>query len=433
MRPPYTLSTAPILTLSTNPLLRFFAFSLREALARAGDGAGIKKFFSLWDGNGDGRLSTKEFERITHDLGFDSITKDLQMMCALIQCTAALPRTVRRQLADGCLPSCPAEQHCNHKEPTDRCTASRSTSRARDRCDADGDRDVTLSEMTRALRLRTSGKRAHDFVRTASRIAKAAKEAGGRVSRWGAVRETHEHSGAAGFVDMKDAQSGKVRNGASATKGRAQILLDVDTQLAIAAAFSKVDTTARTRKGAFYRPEDERTRAAEDVGPALSVLRSWMRKMGLSPLDVFQSWDVDGSYQLTRHELHRGLRAIGLTLSKELLTLVFDHLAEGYHLTYDEWKVWFDSTSAFEQGGDAEDEEERRARAAVTIQRHVRSRTARKRRKSVERQGVRSRAGVVEGERTRSPWHGQLVEGGMDMDDGDVEVGQGALVLPELA
>ena len=170
-------------------------------------------------------------------------------------------------------------------------------------CDTDSREGITLSEMTRALRLRTSGKRAHDFVRTASRIAKEAKEAGGRASRWHTVRETQAMSGADGFVDMKDAVSGKVRNGASAVKGRAQITLDGHTALAITAAFSKVDTTVRTRKNAFYSPEDERTRAAEDVGPALSMLRSWMRAAGLTPLDVFQSWDVDGSYQVTRHEL----------------------------------------------------------------------------------------------------------------------------------
>ena len=83
-------------------------------------------------------------------------------------------------------------------------------------CDTDSREGITLSEMTRALRLRTSGKRAHDFVRTASRIAKEAKEAGGRASRWHTVRETQAMSGADGFVDMKDAVSGKVRNGASA-------------------------------------------------------------------------------------------------------------------------------------------------------------------------------------------------------------------------
>ena len=304
-------------------LTEFFAFSLREALARALDGRGLDPFFRLWDSNHDGSLDKKELASVSHELGFDAITNELLRIC-----------------------------------------------------DEDHNGLVSLGDMTRALRLRTSGKtdKAVEFVRMACLAARSAKE---ETSRWGILKRQLTLEGAHGFTDTAadEAEHRKLRE---ALLGRTNGLLDAHTALAITAALGKVDLTKR--KDAFYDATDESTRKSEDVAPALAILRSWMRQQGLRALDTFQSWDIDGSYLLTRHELGRGFKELGLHLSKELLTLIFDYLAEGHHLTYDEWKGWYETTSKFELGsGGPEDEGERRRLAAVTIQRRVRQLLERKR------------------------------------------------------
>ena len=51
--------------------------------------------------------------------------------------------------------------------------------------------------------------------------------------------------------------------------------MDPETHLAITTALGHVDQEAK--RSTFYDPTAEETRKAEDVGQALSMLRSWMR------------------------------------------------------------------------------------------------------------------------------------------------------------
>ena len=55
----------------------FFAFSLREALARALDGHGVlQDFLSLWDKDAHQALSVKEFRNVAKDLGFTKVSTE---------------------------------------------------------------------------------------------------------------------------------------------------------------------------------------------------------------------------------------------------------------------------------------------------------------------------------------------------------------------
>ena len=278
----------------------------------------MHQFFRLWDSNHDGSLEKNELASVAQTLGFHAVTNELLRIC-----------------------------------------------------DEDCDGRVGLGDMMRALRLRTAGKsdKAVEFVRMACLAARNGKE---ETSRWGILKRHRRLEGAEGFTDAaaEEAEHRRLRQellGAGSSKG----LLDAHTALAVTAALGKIDLTKR--KDAFYDAADEATRDAEDVAPALSILRSWMRQQGLRALDTFQSWDTDGSYLLTRHELGRGLKELGLHLSKQLLTLIFDYLAVGHHLTYDEWKGWYETTSSFERGEvGPQDAAERERQAAVIIQRRVR-------------------------------------------------------------
>ncbi len=56
----------------------FFAFSLREALARSRDGSGVlRDFLNLWDHDIDQALDVTEFGEVARALGFESVTEDL--------------------------------------------------------------------------------------------------------------------------------------------------------------------------------------------------------------------------------------------------------------------------------------------------------------------------------------------------------------------
>ena len=55
----------------------FFAFSLREALARALDGHGVlQDFLSLWDKDAHQALSVSEFRNVAKDLGFTKVSTE---------------------------------------------------------------------------------------------------------------------------------------------------------------------------------------------------------------------------------------------------------------------------------------------------------------------------------------------------------------------
>lgn len=148
-------------------------------------------------------------------------------------------------------------------------------------------------------------------------------------------------------------------------------VMDATTSLAIITALRKVDLSARG--GAFYDPRDEENRRKEDVSGALNILRSWMRKTGMRPLDIFQAWDASGDFGLTRKELGAGLAKFGLSLTPDLLTLVFDHMATGYHMSYDELRRWLESTKKSDLSI-----EEREHQAATYIQACIRGRKQRR-------------------------------------------------------
>ena len=63
----------------TLSMTEFFAFSLREGLSR-GRGS-IDSFLSVWDQDENNALDNEEFKRVTHALGYSSITEDLTEAC----------------------------------------------------------------------------------------------------------------------------------------------------------------------------------------------------------------------------------------------------------------------------------------------------------------------------------------------------------------
>lgn len=147
--------------------------------------------------------------------------------------------------------------------------------------------------------------------------------------------------------------------------------LDAATSMAIMTELKKVhERMTELRKDAFYDSRDADVNEKEDVSIAMKILRSWLRKQGLSSLDLFQAWDHSGDYTLTRKELKAGLAQFGLELKRDLLTLVFDFIAAGYHATYDELREWLEGTTK----SDGLSPEERQQQAARLIQKYIRAR-----------------------------------------------------------
>ena len=147
--------------------------------------------------------------------------------------------------------------------------------------------------------------------------------------------------------------------------------MDATTAFAIVTELSKVDLSVRDN--VFYDATDAETSEKEDVGKALAILRSWMRKKGLKPMDVFQAWDGSGNFHLSRRELGVGLENYGLKLNEELVTLIFDHMTDRYKLDYDDFKEWYDTTKHHELT-----HQERMEKAATAIQNMIRGRAARR-------------------------------------------------------
>jgi Ca2+-binding EF-hand superfamily protein len=297
-------------------ITEYFAFSLREALARScSDQQSLLDFLHAWDQNGDGTLDRNEFFVVAFALGFGSIGKELWELM-----------------------------------------------------DSDGDGVVTFGEFVRTLRSSMSDKKSNALLMRASRGARKASRAT-EEGRWKKAQRRILR------VRMQAGQKG--------ADGRRAGVLDPQTHLAIMSEFARVDLAGR--RGAFYDPTLETTRAREDVDAPLSLLRSWMRASGFKALDTFQEWDSSGELLLTRRDLAKGLRELGLVIDRELLTLVFDRLAGGYHLEYAEWKAWFDDISipsqraSFSRRGDSRgkrlalDEDA----AALRIQRQARGFLAR--------------------------------------------------------
>ena len=76
---------------------------------------------------------------------------------------------------------------------------------------------------------------------------------------------------------------------------------------------------------------------------------------------MFQEWDISDNLELSRSEVQDGLARLGINLSRTMLTHLFDAMADGFHLQYDEFKTWLETTSRWEL------EEERRSVAAVAL------------------------------------------------------------------
>ena len=151
-------------------------------------------------------------------------------------------------------------------------------------------------------------------------------------------------------------------------------IMDANTSFAITSKLGKAQREMmECRQNAFYDPRDAETRKAQDVGGGLAILRSWMRLQGLRPYEIFQHWDQEGRLHVSRKDLKEGLALFGLTLETDLLTHVFDHMADGYKLTYDAFKEWFEGTKY-----DHLSDEEREIRAATFIQACIRGKRSRR-------------------------------------------------------
>ena len=96
----------------------------------------------------------------------------------------------------------------------------------------------------------------------------------------------------------------------------------------------------------------------------------------MTALDLFQTWDLNGSFTISDKELGEGLALYGLALEIELVQLVFDHMTDNHKLDYDDFKEWFDSTSLSNDLS----EEERIHQAATYIQKIFRARRERQKR-----------------------------------------------------
>ena len=290
----------------TLSMTEFFAFSLREGLSR-GRGS-IDSFLSVWDQDENNALDNEEFKRVTHALGYSSITEDLTEAC----------------------------------EKTE-------------------DGKVMITELTRVLRMKNDGED-DKFFDQAAKVAERPIE-----SLWARLGKKKKA--------INDKSGKRVLNMRRATNLRGEMpKMDSGTAFAIVSALLKVDLSVRNSP--FYDPSDPETREKEDVTKAISLLRSWLRRTGLTALDLFQTWDLNGSFTISDKELGEGLALYGLALEIELVQLVFDHMTDNHKLDYDDFKEWFDSTSLSNDLS----EEERIHQAATYIQKIFRARRERQKR-----------------------------------------------------
>ena len=291
-------------------MTEFFAFSLRETLAVSMDGANLGTFLSIWGGSATNTIESEEFIKVTQSLGFSAITNDLLEQCGGARTGAG-----------------------------------------------EGGSSVSLPipEITRVLSGKAEGEDGAQFFESAGRLAQRPID-----TLWKRNERRAKGSPKARLKHRPVTQSGLVPQ------------MDMKTCFGIVAALSRVDQHAQRRE--FYDPANAELRKTQSVDEALSLLRSWLRLTGLRALDIFQTWDVDGNFTVSMRELGDGLSQWGLSLTIELVTLIFDRLAEGYKLTYDEFRDWFESTT---KGGD-EGDEERERRAAMYIQKIVRGRRDRR-------------------------------------------------------
>ena len=218
-----------------------------------------------------------------------------------------------------------------------------------------------ITELTRVLRMKNDGED-DKFFDQAARVAERPIE-----SLWARLGKKKK--------SINDKSGKKVLHMRRPTNLRGEMpKMDSGTAFAIVSALSKIDLSVRNDP--FYDPSDPETRAKEDITKAISLLRSWLRRTGLTALDLFQTWDLNRSFTISDKELGEGLALYGLTLEIELVQLVFDNMTDSHKLDYDDFKEWFESTSLSSNLSD----EERLHQAATYIQKIFRAR--RERRKS---------------------------------------------------
>ena len=341
----------------------FFAFSMREVLARAHRWQSLNEFFGLWDNVDQMALDVDIFIQCCREFGMEPLALDLLTLC--------------------------------------------------DRNSVGG---IEFEEICRVFRLRTcgSGPTQERYIRQASKAAIHAVNQWHHTRALAKSREMAEKdmkeaisSGTTRLPLIVDVNGNRSHSGSPSPQPLHKELRppDAATALALAAAFGKVDTNLR--KSQLYDPQDPAMLEREDVGPALRILRMWLRQAGFTAIDTFTAWDDNNSFTLTRAELQRGFtRDLGLVVDDDLIILIFDHLSSSYHLTYDEWKTWFNE--AHLSGDDDElDDDVRREKAAVTVQQAVRRlisrRGAEKRRvaRRAERKAAKAAAKAAAKEATK--------------------------------
>ena len=61
-----------------------------------------------------------------------------------------------------------------------------------------------------------------------------------------------------------------------------------------------------------------------DVPGLLHVLRSWMQGQAADVMDIFDTWDANGSRTISEAEFERGLHALGYVPPPLLVRAIFD-------------------------------------------------------------------------------------------------------------
>lgn len=284
----------------------FFSFSLREALARSLDSRGLVEFLRLWDGEAGTILDDAEYSRATQKLGIGGLAGDIRDLCV-------------SKRADG---------------------------------------RVCLGDVLQVVRAKMVGSQANSFLSSSGRIARRAieeslwSEAGKQLQ---AKKASSPSSG--GGSKKTSPKARRSTGGGGAVEGH--VCMDAQTLGAVLDAF---DAAEAAWAATHVQPEEDsllggtmgdaveaQGELVESAHAPLSILRSWMRKQGMSALEVFHEWDSGGSFALRRRNVKQGLRSLGLELNSERLARVFDYLTTEDCITFEEWKKWYDATSPTKQ------------------------------------------------------------------------------------
>ena len=313
----------------TISLSEYFAFSLRETLRRSDDegeegvAGAFEAFICMWDQDGETTMSVEEISCVAKSLGFESVTQELLKQCA------------------------------------------------EDKANKGKDGQVLLSKFLEAFQTRTNiaagGAKAKKFVESSQHVAGHPAASNdklvGSALKLAADRRLHAQSLKAVFrsqtraiqlTAMMQSKSSGAPAGlpvpspiktSSIKKRKPQIdmgsLMVLNTLLA---HLDKLDQQARLDP--FYDPATSAlaTQRFEMLERAMKLLRSWLRKSGFTALDLFQTWDYSDNYELSRREMQVGLADLGVSMTMELLESIFDTIAKGIHMRYNEFRRWYETT-----------------------------------------------------------------------------------------